>query len=194
MLAPHVRRAAADDAGTVVRILIASKAASFPDTTDDHDRDVEFWIRRWRGYLTAGSRAQQSLGDGWVFLAEEDGSAVGYAAYHHTTRLGTDAELQNIYVLKEAQGRGIGTCLLGVVAHRLEADGSRTMCVGYDAVSPYSRFYLKHGAVEIAPGAPWAVWHDVGALAARLPRPAAHVMTGLRDKPGRPPRRWWPWR
>jgi GNAT superfamily N-acetyltransferase len=178
----HIRRADAADVSTVVGILIASKAASFPDTIDDHDRDVSFWTDRWRRYITKGSRAQQSRGDGWVFLAELEGVAVGYAAYHHSARLGCDAELQNTYVLKEAQGEGVGTRLLGVIAHRLHADGSRTMCVGYDSKSPYKRFYLKHGAVETAPGSPWAIWPDLGALAARLPPPSAELMTGLQQE------------
>ena len=107
---------------------------------------------------------------------------VGYVAYHHTKETRTDAELQNIYVLKEAQRQGIGTYLLAVIAHRLHADGSRAMCVGGDPESPYSRFYMKHGAVEIAPGSPWAIWHDLGGLSARLPRPADTLMTELRKK------------
>ena len=103
-------------------------------------------------------------------------------AYHHTTRHDTDAELQNIYVLKDWQGRGIGTHLLGTIAHRLQADGSRRMCVGYDSESRYKRFYMKHGAVELAPGSPWAIWHDLAGLAARLPRPDDELMNGLRKE------------
>jgi GNAT superfamily N-acetyltransferase len=184
--AVHIRRATADDTETVVRILIASKEASFPGTIDDHDRDSAFWACRWRGYIAAGSRAQQSRGDGWVFLAERDGVPVGYAAYHHTRRHGTDAELQNIYVLKDVQRQGVGTCLLGVVAHRLCADGSRTMCVGCDAASPYRRFYRKYGAVATAPGSPWAIWHDLPTLARHVPRPSDDLMGDLRK-----PRRSW---
>lgn len=41
-------------------------------------------------------------------------------------------------------------------------------------------FYMKHGAVELAPGSPWAVRHDLAGLAARLPRPDGELMTGLR--------------
>ena len=185
-MTPRIRRAIAADTDSIVRILIASKEESFPDTIDDHDRDVAFWTSRWRGYLTHGSRAQKSLGDGWVFLAEVDGVPVGYIAYHHTTRHGTDAELQNIYVLKEWQRQGIGTQLLATIAHRLHADGSKSMCVGYDAGSPYKQFYLKHGAVEVNPGAPWSIWFDLGALAASLPRPPQELMTDLRL-----PRRSW---
>ena len=190
-MALHIRRAVADDTNTVVSILIASKEASFPDTIDPHDRDVSFWTHRWHGYITRGSQAQKSLGDGWVFLAELDGVAVGYAAYHHTTRLGTDAELQNIYVLKGAQRQGVGRHLLGTLAHRLHADGSKRMCVGYDADSPYKRFYLKYGAVETGPNAPWAIWHDLGVLAGRLPRPHEDLMAGLRAERPSWFRQWW---
>lgn len=181
---PLIRRATVRDTDTIVRILIASKEASFPDTIEDHDRDVAFWTRRWRDYIVRGSLPFQILGDGWVFLAEVEQQPAAYAAYHHTKRLGTHAELQNIYVLKEWQGRGVGTHLLGVVAHRLRADGSRRMCVGYDANSPYKRFYMKHGAVETEPGSPWAIWHDVGALARRLPQPAAPLVDDVRRRPG----------
>lgn len=187
---PHVRRAGLGDAGTVVRILIASKEASFPDTIEEHDRDVAFWTRRWRDYIVRGRVPLQPFGDGWVFLAEVAGAPVAYVAYHHTRRLGTDAELQNIYVLKEWQGRGVGTHLLGVVAHRLHADGSRSMCVGYDSNSPYKRFYVKHGAVETEPGSPWAIWHDLGVLAARLPRPPESLMAHLHGGLGRFRIRW----
>lgn len=180
-VAPRIRRATVADTDAVVRILIASKAASFPDTIDDHDRDVGFWTQRWRGYIANGSMARQSRGDGWVFLADVDDTPVGYIAYHHTTRHGTDAELQNIYLLKEWQGRGIGTHLLGTIAHRLAADGSRTMCVGYDSDSPYTRFYFKHGAIETAPGSPWAIWPDIDALAARLPAPPSELLTELQQ-------------
>lgn len=182
-VAPRIRRATLSDTDTIVRILIASKEASFPDTIEDHDRDVEFWTRRWRDYIARGRLPLPIFGDGWVFLADVAGVPVGYVAYHHTRRLGTDAELQNIYVLKEWQAKGIGTHLLGIVAHRLQADGSRSLCVGYDAESPYKRFYFKNGAIETAPGSPWAVWHDLGALAARLPRPAEELMTRLRGQP-----------
>jgi GNAT superfamily N-acetyltransferase len=184
MTAPCLRPVTLSDVDTVVSILIASKEASFPNTIEDHDRDVSFWTRRWSDYILRGSLPFQPFGDGWVFIGEVDAVPVGYVAYHHTRRLGTDAELQNIYVLKEWQGRGIGTHLLGLIAHRLQRDGSRSICVGYDAKNPYKRFYMKHGAVETEPGSPWAIWRDVPALASRLPPPPAHLMEGIGKRPG----------
>jgi GNAT superfamily N-acetyltransferase len=179
----EIRRAGVRDVDIIVRILIASKEASFPDTIDDHDLDAAFWTRRWRDYIVRGRLPFAVLGDGWVFLAEVDGRPVGYIAYHHTRRLGTDAELQNIYILREWQGAGIGTRLLAVVAHRLAADGSRSMCVGYDSNSPYKRFYFKHGAIETSPGAPWSIWHDIPGLASRLRAPPAELISDLRGVP-----------
>ena len=110
---PSIRPASVNDTDTVVRILIASKEASFPDTIEDHDRDVQFWTRRWREYILRGRLPFALLGDGWVFLAEVAGAPVAYVAYRHTRRHKTDAELQNIYVLKEWQRKGIGAHLLG---------------------------------------------------------------------------------
>lgn len=162
----RIRRATPSDAALIVGLLIASKEASFPDTIDPHDRDEAFWLARWSGYLTEGSRARGSLGDGFALIGELDDVPVGFAAYHHTRRFGTEAELQSIYVLKDAQGRGVGTALLREIAGRLAADGTRTMCVGHATGSRYNRFYQKHGATPIGPE--YSAWRDVGALAARL--------------------------
>jgi GNAT superfamily N-acetyltransferase len=158
-----IRDATPADTDTLVAILIATKEGSFPHLVDDHDRDVQFWIDRWRGYLTQGSSAQMSRGDGFALLAEISGRPVGFAAYHHTARHAADAELESIYVLKDAQGQGVGTELLAIIGGRLHAEGSRTMCVGYDPRNPYKRFYRKHGAVEIS--LHWALWLDVSRLA-----------------------------
>ena len=42
----HIRRAVAGFANTVARILVVSTETSFPDTINEHDRDVPFWTRR----------------------------------------------------------------------------------------------------------------------------------------------------
>jgi GNAT superfamily N-acetyltransferase len=164
---PIIREASPTDAEAIVAVLIASKEASFPDLVDEHDRNGPFWTNRWRSYLAEGSRAQMSRGDGFALVAEVGSRAVGFAAFHHTARHGTDAELESIYLLKEAQGSGLGSELLRRIAVRLRADGSRSMCVGYNPRNPYKRFYLKHGAIEINPH--WAVWRDLGALCASGP-------------------------
>lgn len=158
----RIRSVTEEDVDVIVGILTASKAASTPELLTDYDHDIPFLRNRWRSYILEGSRAQKATGDGFVFLAEVDGQPVGFAAYHHTRRHDTQAELQSLYVRKEAQGSGVGTALLRTIALPLIEDGSKTMCVGYDLRNPYKRFYLKHGAVEINPH--WAFWPDVSII------------------------------
>lgn len=156
---PLIRPATPADAELIADLLVAAKEGSFPTLLDAQDRDVPFWVNRWRRYLGEGSPAQMSRGDGFAFLVERAGHAVGFAAYHHTRRHETDVELQAIYLLPVAQGQGLGTALLNTIGGLAYADGSRSMCVGYDSRNPYKRFYLKHGAMEINPH--WAVWRDI---------------------------------
>ena len=158
----EIRAATADDAETIIAIYRDSKLASLPELVESYDHDVAFLTNRWRSYIVEGSRAQMSKGDGFVFIAYSEQKPVGYAAHHHTARHNADTELQSLYVLREAQGKGVGTALLQLIADRLILEGSKTMCVGYDPRNPYRRFYLKHGAVEINPH--WAVWKDVRVL------------------------------
>ena len=119
---------------------------------------------------------------GWESFRASGRRAPDPNSHRGSDQLGSDAELQNIHALNEWQGRGIGTRLLGVITHRLAADGSRSMCVGYDSESPYRRFYLKHGAVETSPGALWPIRHDDPALASRLPA-QPELMTDLAGQP-----------
>lgn len=157
-----IRDAVPDDAATKVHILIETKRTSLPAIIVPHDLDVEFWLNRWRNYIRHGSRAQQAKGDGFALLATIDRQAAGFAAYHHTRRWDTDAELEAIYVLPDFQGRGIGTGLFAGVIRRLRDDGSYSLCVGYAADNPYKRFYAKHGAIEINPH--WAAWRPLPTL------------------------------
>jgi ribosomal protein S18 acetylase RimI-like enzyme len=158
-----VRIATDEDVAGIVRVLIATKATCLP-AMSEQDRDVAFWTARWRSYILDGSKAQLASGDSTTFIVEQDSRPVAFAAYHHTRRHGTDAELQSIYVLPDAQRRGIGSALLRLIAERLVADGSASMCVGYSPENPYKQFYLKHGAVELDPH--WAVWRNLPELAA----------------------------
>jgi GNAT superfamily N-acetyltransferase len=159
----EIRTATVKDVAAIVTILISSKQNSLPELVDQHDLNVGFWSERWRAYLTAGSRAQMARGDGFALIAEDGGVPVAFAAYHHTRRHGADAELESLYVLKEAQRKGIGSALIRAVASRLVAEGDHSMCVGYDPRNPYKRFYLKHGALEINPH--WAMWRNLAILA-----------------------------
>ena len=153
-----IRPATVNDVNAIVRVLIATKVACFASVSD-HDCDVAFWTDRWNRYITSGSTARGATGDGFVYVGEIGGELVGFAAYHHTRRHGTDAELQSMYVSQHAQRLGVGTQLLQLIIDRLLIEGCKSMCVGYAPENPFRHFYLKRGATEIDPH--WAVWNDV---------------------------------
>ncbi len=155
----HLREANLADVDSILDVLISTKEASLSNIISDHDRDRPFWADRWLRYIRDGSSAQHSLGDGTVLLYERDNRVSGFAAYHHTTRHGINAELQAVYVLKEELGQGLGTKLVETIGKRLYLEGARSMCVCYDPRNPYKQFYLKLGAVEIDPN--WAIWRDL---------------------------------
>jgi GNAT superfamily N-acetyltransferase len=165
------RDAGPEDADQIVHLLIRTKEESLPALTDDHDRNFAFWHDRWRRYIRdgAGGRVQKALGDSCMVLAERGGRLVGFAAYHHTRRWHCDAELESMYVSPDCQHQGIGTELLRVIIERLRAEGSSSMCVGYNPRNPYKRFYWKHGATEINPH--WAAWRSLPEIGGRTPRP-----------------------
>ncbi|MGH7604778.1 MAG: GNAT family N-acetyltransferase [Gemmatimonadaceae bacterium] len=162
----EIHEASTADVEAIVDILIASKEASLPHLITEHDRNRPFWTERWNKYLTVGSSAQMSRGDGVALVAREGGRSLGFAAYHHTRRHDADVELESIYVLKDVQRRGVGAALLRAVIERLTRGGDASMCVGYDPKNPYKAFYLKYGATELDPH--WAIWRDIGHL---LPPP-----------------------
>jgi len=83
-----------------------------------------------------------------VFIAEIKGEIVGFGGGGTIReRLNAyDSELYTLYLLKEAQGRGIGTALLGAVAASLSQKGHQSMVVWVLEQNPAVRFYEKTGA------------------------------------------------
>ena len=153
------RDARPQDAVEIVRLLIRTKQESLPHLTDAHDRDFDFWHDRWFRYINDGSNAQKALCDSFTLLGEAAGELVGFAAYHHTRRWDCDAEIESMYVLPGRQNGGLGGTLLCMIVQRLRAEGSHSLCVGYDPRNPYKRFYLKCGAVEVNPHR--ALWRSL---------------------------------
>jgi GNAT superfamily N-acetyltransferase len=98
----------------------------------------------WQRYLAA------PLIPGGVFLAELEGEVVGFCAVAdaRSPQLGTTGELTNIYLLRKAQGRGIGTALLHAGLEVLRGRGHRS-AGAWAAVGniPAAHFYISRGAM-----------------------------------------------
>ena len=120
-------RAARDlDAGAVGAIL-----SGFIDETD--------WMPRLHTRAEDVAHAAALIARGWVTVAEEAGKVLGFAA-------NDGDELDALYVGAAAQGRGVGTALLG---HVRAGRGQLTLWT-FQANTRAQQFYLKHGFAEIA--------------------------------------------
>jgi len=96
----------------------------------------------WREWLTL---------DVDVFVAEVDGDVVGFVgggAIREPVEE-FDAELFAIYLLREAQRRGIGMALLSRLAGSLKARGFRSMVAWVLEDNSSGSFYARSGAVRV---------------------------------------------
>lgn len=121
-----LRPATDADLPAIVAVQIASResAAMPPGIHPEHE-------------VTAWLTAKLATDDVWV--AEADGSVVGYARM-------TAGWLDDLYVVPERAGQGVGMALLDVVKAQLP-DG---FCLWvFEMNTPARAFYARHGLVEL---------------------------------------------
>jgi ribosomal protein S18 acetylase RimI-like enzyme len=86
-----------------------------------------------------------------LWLAEDDGEAIGYAlagpcGLPHEDAKPTDGELKRLYVSPSAQGGGIGAKLFEQALAWLERDGPRTLWISvWSENHGAQRFYARYG-------------------------------------------------
>lgn len=107
---------------------------------------------------TLSRRFERLLGEPTVLaLLAETTEAVGFALvtmrptpYHD----GPLAQLDELYVVPELRGRGVGTKILTEAITSLRAHGVHEMHINVDEVDDGARrFYERHGFANIEPGA-----------------------------------------
>jgi len=125
---------------------------------------VQSWRTTYEGivpqeYLASMSEAERTpMWQGWlaqdisVFVAEVEGRVVGFAAGGAIREPydAYDSELYTFYLLKKAQGRGIGKALLRSVVQALVQKGHRRMLVWVLEQNPAVGFYEKAGAQHLS--------------------------------------------
>ena len=143
-----IRRAGPDDWAAIAAIHAASWRSAYrgiyPDSYLDEEAPEErraFWrpaLAEWDAEVDA------------VFLAEEDGAVVGFACL----RREAEAEgplLDNLHVLPERKGEGIGRRLIAAAAAwrvEREPEAALQLGVGTDNVAA-RRFYARLGGREV---------------------------------------------
>ena len=124
---------------------------------------VQSWVTTYGGivpkeYLASLNEAERvPLWQDWltrdisVFVAEIENEVIGFVgggAIREPVEA-YDSELYTLYLLKEAQGRGVGKALLGAVIQALEEKGYRSMLVWVLEKNPAMRFYELAGAQRV---------------------------------------------
>jgi len=125
-----LRPATPDDAASVTAVHLASRAAAVRSATMPasvhHDDEALPWLT-------------QRLGIDEVWVAESAGAIVAYV------RL-TDEWLDDLYVVPDQAGRGIGSALLALAQAR-RPDGFGLWV--FEVNTPARAFYAAHGLVEV---------------------------------------------
>jgi GNAT superfamily N-acetyltransferase len=166
-----IRAAVAGDAVAIARVHVESWRTTYTGIVPDEylaGLDEALRAKLWGERLNANTV---------VLVAECKGKLVGFAdAGEIREAVETcDAELYALYLLKEAQGRGIGSELLNAVAGQLRARQFRSMAVWVLERNPSRYFYEKNGGrlskskvIEIGGARLMEVaywWPDINSLA-----------------------------
>jgi L-amino acid N-acyltransferase YncA len=141
-----IRRAMERDADAISHVHVESWRTTYAGIVPDEylaGLDEAEGAVRWREWLTR---------DVQVFVAELDGEVVGFVGGGSLREpvQDYDAELFAIYLLKQVQGRGIGTALLRALAESLDVGGFKSMVVWVLEGNASSRFYERLGAVRLS--------------------------------------------
>ena len=137
-----IRAAAETDAGAIAHVHVESWQTTYAGIMPAAylaGLDETLRARLWGEWLSGGSL---------VFVAEWDGRVVGFAhGGANREAVGEcDAELYSIYLLKEAQKRGIGAELLRAMATAMLERNFKSMAVWVLEQNRSRSFYEKTGA------------------------------------------------
>jgi L-amino acid N-acyltransferase YncA len=141
-----IRLAGVGDAAAIAGVQVASWRTTYPGIVAQESIDrlsVEERTAAWERALRGDARFAPA-----VFVAEHaSGEIVGFVSGGaiRDARPGFDAELYAIYLLKDAQGAGVGRALVRRLSQELAEQGHRSMIVWVLANNSACRFYEQLG-------------------------------------------------
>jgi ribosomal protein S18 acetylase RimI-like enzyme len=146
----EIRRAERDDARAIATVHVRTWRAAYRGLIADDYLDaltVKARLGFWEEWLSLSGERRP-----YVFVAESPGAGViGFAAGGptHEAIPQFDAELYAIYILPEAQGRGVGERLVRTLSAALLEAGYHALLVWVLAANPARRFYERLGAQRL---------------------------------------------
>ncbi len=145
-----IRPATVDDAPGIAAVQVASWNTTYRGLIHDDfidARTVQERTARWTGVLAAARPGTRT------FVALNNiGMIVGFATAGEAreTEYGYDGELYALYLIKEEQGRGVGTALMAEAMAFLREQGHERMLVWVLSTNPNRAFYEARGGTEAA--------------------------------------------
>jgi len=146
----EIRPANVGDAPAIARVRIdgwrTASRGLVPDASLDA-MDVDTSVTLWQRILAAGPNTTS------VFVADDDGEVVGFAASHmlEEPRHDLDAELSAVYVRRDRQHAGVGRRLVSAVARAQRGHGASGLIVWTLAGNKTARaFFEALGATLVA--------------------------------------------
>lgn len=145
-----IRRAAVDDAQAIAAVHITAWQETYPGIVPDaflKNLSVERRAERWKSSLSDPSDLYHR-----AIVAEVDGQIAGFSNFGVPQEKdgGFDGELYAIYLLKSAQGRGIGRMLFGGAVEGLRELGLTSMCLWVLKDNLHARgFYERMGGAYV---------------------------------------------
>jgi ribosomal protein S18 acetylase RimI-like enzyme len=146
-----IRRATAADADGIAHVQVETWRSSYggivPQSYLDA-LDVREMAAKWKRWVLDS--------DAHTLVADDAGEICGYVHGGvlrdgvHVAAQGYDAEIHKVYVLSDAQGKGIGRRLMSVLAESLVRDGLMRPVVWALAENPWCRFYERLGGKKVA--------------------------------------------
>ncbi|MCK5517907.1 MAG: GNAT family N-acetyltransferase [Alphaproteobacteria bacterium] len=145
-----IREATVADADAIARVHVDSWRESYAGIfPDDILRNLS-WEER-AGYWKKELLEEKSQGK--IFVAEEGGIVKGFvsAGKSRKPEFPFDGEIYSLYLLKEAQGRGIGRKLFEIAQNSLKLGGMNSMfLLVLKDNSPTIEFYRYMGGKEFS--------------------------------------------
>ena len=136
-----IRAAVAEDAVAIAHVHVESWRTTYAGIVPDGylaGLDESLRVKLWQEWLS---------GDTVILVAERKGEVVGFA-HAGTIREAVesaDAELYSLYLLREAQGRGMGRALLKEAAYALQQRGYKGLALWVLERNRSRLFYEKCG-------------------------------------------------
>ena len=136
-----IRAATAEDAAAIAHVHVESWRSTYAGIVPDAylaGLDETLRVKLWQEWLNGGTV---------VLVAERKGEVVGFA---HAGKIreaveSADAELYSLYLLREAQGHGIGRGLLRVLTAVLRQQGFTSLALWVLERNRARGFYEKCG-------------------------------------------------